>query len=78
MYWLSRFQYDHEAANSRSVRNFRGPERDRPVVSSSNAFSKSPEANAHTDPHKYLRDLGSAGEVRERNTRHLLMDFFGL
>jgi len=70
-------KYDHESAGGRpSVRNIRA-ESQRAFPANS-AYSKSPEANAHQSPDHHLRLLGSAEKVRERNTRHLLMDFFGL
>lgn len=71
-------KYDHEATAARSVRSFRQPERETRSTQSSNVSWKTSEAIAHRSPDDHLRALGTAEKVRERNTRHLLMDFFGL
>ncbi|KAL7563169.1 hypothetical protein ACA910_014447 [Epithemia clementina (nom. ined.)] len=76
-------KYDNEvgpgARTARSLRGVQDPRAERQHSSSKGLTeARVSGTDLHRSPADYLKSLGSAEKVRERNTRHLLMDFFGL
>lgn len=71
-------KYDNEVPSTRPARRTTDPRPDRLIHAKPQSEGKVSGSDLHRSPADYLKSLGSAEKVRERNTKHLLMDFFGL